>query len=279
MKKGWKIFWIILAACGGTGLVMLIVAFTMGFSINNLNYFARRNHQVITTNVTENKESDFIPKEIDGEIKELRLKADFCRVKFIESKEDRFYVDTTEVTEGDDIEDIELTVMENNGVFNIDLDSGIRHGHHMAHHHYDRVIYVYYPENYKFDKVDIHFGAGEIDIDNLITSELSLDVGAGKCEINQLKADKVDAWISVGNLEIEGEVSEKLNIDCGAGQVETSLNGSEQDYNYDISCQAGSIKIDEQRFSGLGTTKHLENGSGSNIVLNCGAGNIEIDFE
>lgn len=283
MKKGWKIFWIILAACGGTGLVMLFAAFGMGFSFKNLE-FAGSQHIIEVNNRPENAVSDFVPEKIDKdnnekiseEIRELYLSADFCKVEFIENEENRFYVDSSEV-EG--IADLKLDISEDDGILTVDIDNGHGHGHHRKHHYYNRTIYVYYPVNYKFDKVDLQFGAGEIDIDNLITSELDMKVGAGKCSIDNLTADKVNALISVGTLEIDGEVADMLNVDCGTGKVDIDLYGARENYNYQLTCQAGSIQVDEDRFSGIGTAKEFDNGSGSDIILNCGAGNIEIEFE
>ena len=283
MKKGWKIFWIILAACGGTGLVMLIAAFAMGFSFNSLN-FVKNRHEISTNNRPENTESDFIlgkDEQIDKdenlyEIRELHLYADFCKVEFIENDENRFFVDSSEV---EDIDNLKLDISENDGILTVDIDNGLSHGHHIKHHYYDRTLYVYYPKNYKFEKVDIQFGAGEIDIDNLVTDELYIEVGAGECSIDTLTADKVDAVISVGTLEIEGEVADMLNVSCGTGKVDIDLYGARENYNYKLTCQAGTIKVDEERFAGIGTTKEFDNGSSSDIILNCGAGNIEIDFE
>lgn len=277
MKKGWKIFWIILAICGGTGLAMCLVALGMGFSFKDL-YIEYREPQMTTVNRPETNPADNAIETDGQQIKELQLYADFCDIEFLQSGTDQFYVDTSEI---DHIKGVTVHTTNENGILKIDMESGYKHGaiHHIKNHFHDRKVYVYYPRNYAFDHVELSFDAGKVEVENLITKTLKIDVGAGECSIDNLSAEEVDGVISVGQLEVEGAVAKKLGLECATGTVEVELYGRKEDYNYDISCQAGTVQIADQRIAGVAANKKIDNGSTTDIDLSCGAGTIEIDFE
>lgn len=91
----------------------------------------------------------------------------------------------------------------------------------------DLILYI--PENMLFDEVKIETGAGEINIDNLETNELDLEIGAGTVTVQKLKVlDKAKIDGGAGKVEIlSGEIN-NLNLDMGAGKfaLTSKLTGS-----------------------------------------------------
>ncbi|MDD3339867.1 MAG: hypothetical protein PHS82_13550 [Lachnospiraceae bacterium] len=92
--------------------------------------------------------------------------------------------------------------------------------------------------------------------------EVKIDVGAGKAECSTpLQAREFD-------------------LEVGAGQLDMELAGAQEDYNYDVDCAIGQIKIGESSYSGLGVEKEITNKhADADVNAECAAGQIIISFE
>lgn len=92
--------------------------------------------------------------------------------------------------------------------------------------------------------------------------EVKIDVGAGKAECSiPLQAREFD-------------------LEVGAGQLDMELAGAQEDYNYDVDCAIGQIKIGDSSYSGLGVEKEITNRhADAEVKAECAAGQIIISFE
>ena len=115
------------------------------------------------------------------------------------------------------------------------------------------------PSDMVFDRVDIEAGASVIQIDALNTKKLEADIGAGEIIIDQLSVKKLDLSVGMGNAEI-------------------FLEGSEEDYNYEIECGAGNVDIGNESFGGLASDRRINNDADATIEIECGMGNVTIEF-
>lgn len=130
-------------------------------------------------------------------------------------------------------------------------------------------VVIYVREGYVFDEVEVSVGAGTLEVANLETKKLKLDLGAGKSEIRKLKVyDEVkidggagslsiengeakDARISIGagkadlKLKLEGE----NKIECGVGKLDLELLWQKDGYRLEIDKGLGSVKLDGQNMS------------------------------
>ena len=88
---------------------------------------------------------------------------------------------------------------------------------------------------------------------------MSIEVGAGNCKILNATVDSINASCAVGNLSIE-------------------LTGKETDYDYNVQCVAGNIKIGKQSFAGLAKEAEINNVTNKLIDLECAMGNITVSF-
>lgn len=119
--------------------------------------------------------------------------------------------------------------------------------------------------------------AGRLYIKELNMSEKSTyNVGAGEMVLQDVTIHDITLDCGVGNVQIAGLVTGDNEISCGVGKVELDIEGSGDDYSYDISAGIGNVEIDGNSYHDL--DKRIDNGSGNNLTLDCGIGNITVDF-
>ena len=55
--------------------------------------------------------------------------------------------------------------------------------------------------------------------------------------------------------------------------------GKKTDYNYRLSCGAGTLSLEDEEFAGLGRSKIVDNdGAARKMQLECGMGTLEVSF-
>ena len=140
-------------------------------------------------------------------------------------------------------------------------------------------LVIYLPKDYKFDQVDMEYGAATADIDGLNAKSLKIESGASGCTIKNADIEELDVETGAGSLDFYGTVEKEVDIDCGAGRVTLNLEGKVEDYNYELDSSAGSVEIGEDiDLGGLSTEKSIDNGSKRTIEISNGAGSVEIRF-
>lgn len=165
--------------------------------------------------------------------------------------------------------------------------------------HFTPKITVTLPEGFTADSIILKVGAGTLDADSINSETGEFTVDAGKMQINELSVAKESTYnvgagemvikeanigniivdCGVGNVEIDGSVYGDNNIKSGVGKVDLSLQGSVEEYSYDISCGIGDIDIDGDSYHNI-NGKVIDNNSADNrLNLNCGIGNISVDFK
>lgn len=187
-------------------------------------------------------------------------------------------------------------VMTNNSNIQIKQDINsvkiVEKKHHLFND-YDQSQLVIYIPNKIFDKVTIDGGAGNVNIESLITQELSLDLGAGKVEINQLTVlnnteiesgagevkldnsilNNLELDMGVGKFSLEAKLLGNSEIDHGIGEFNLSLLG--KDYQIHVDKGIGSVTVNDTEVKDNETI-----GSGINkIKINSGIGSIKINFK
>ena len=162
-------------------------------------------------------------------------------------------------------------------------------------------ITLYLPEKVSFDEVDIDVDAGEVvsDYDTLDCKKLTLNVDAGHMSISNVKAsDTADISVGagemeiaaievkdlkmdtgVGKMEITGSVTGDVVADCGVGELDLTLANHEQDFNYEVDCGLGEIKVGSNNFSGFDGTKSMDNNALQDMTIDGGVGSIKVAFK
>lgn len=159
-------------------------------------------------------------------------------------------------------------------------------------------LYLYVPKEVDYDSVELNLGAGRMELSSIQTrklmvdadagqvvlsdiscEELAGDVGAGEVLVKNAKVKK-NAEFSVGAGHIEAwlDVQEELRAECSVGQIALKLEGKEEDFNYEISCAAGEIKVDKSSYAGLSQERSIQNDAPKNMNLECSMGAINVTF-
>lgn len=124
----------------------------------------------------------------------------------------------------------------------------------------DGSIRVIIPNNMSFEEVDLEIGAGQANVNGLITNEVSIEVGAGKVNIKELDAREISA-------------------ETGAGEIVLEIVGKKEDYSYNLECGIGELKVGETSYSGLGSEQKIKNPDAKRFLdAECGVGKIQINF-
>ena len=146
----------------------------------------------------------------------------------------------------------------------------------------DREITVSYPKKTEFEDVSLEVAAGTINLDDdFYAKKLKVSVAAGEfLNDGAVTAEKADISVGTGNVDLDNLNVQNLEADCGIGNIDLDINGKESDYDYEISCSAGEIDIGDSSYSGIGYEKKISNpGASGKMNLDCGVGNITVDFE
>lgn len=146
----------------------------------------------------------------------------------------------------------------------------------------ERTVTITYPAGTEFTEVSIDIDKGTAALeDDLKAGEFSVSVGAGTLEnYGIVTAEQTDIEVGVGTLELADLDADYIEAECGVGMMSLDVAGRKEDYNYRISCGVGSVLLGEDEFTGLGSTKKVDNnGASRKMQLECGMGTLEVDFE
>ncbi len=163
--------------------------------------------------------------------------------------------------------------------------------------YYPQII-ITIPSDLMADQVTIDLGAGEIKIEELNTRIADFEIGAGSLNVRSLSvSDKLNAEVGagelsikrliakdavldcgVGSIDLAGEILGDLDADCGVGQIVLDLEGKEEDYNYNISCGIGEIKLNDKRFEFSADEIIRNDNTIGTFNLNCSVGSLTVNI-
>ncbi len=164
--------------------------------------------------------------------------------------------------------------------------------------HFTPYITITIPENFTAQNISLRVEAGSVNVDRIKAEESDFNLNAGELQINELsisgksqyrvragemmlkKMDAKDITVDcgIGSVKIDGIITGDSNIKCGLGQVYLDLAAKENDYSYDINCGIGEVKINGEEYNNI-SNKIIKNGdTDNNLSLDCGVGEITVDF-
>ena len=284
MKKGWKIFWTVIISLTGVGIVFCIIALCFGVTFSQFEKaypngigIIRKNYVSFDDDWDDDDELDdtenVVSEEAFSGVENLKLDIGASEVRIETGTDDKIHVDDSRMktenavqkTLSDDGKTLEITTKMRSSFKNVRNVKG--------------TLVIYLPKDYKFDQVDMEYGAATAEIDGLNAKSLKIESGASGCTIKNADIEELDVETGAGSLDFYGTVEKEVDIDCGAGRVTLNLEGKVEDYNYELDSSAGSIQIgDDQEYGGLSAEKSIDNGSKRTIEISNGAGSVEIRF-
>lgn len=223
-------------------------------------------------------------KVISSEVKEVStLKIDLAFTNLDIKTGDNFKVETN---------NLKITFTNDNGSVKIKEENQ----NWLNNNNKASNLIIYIPEDrIAIDKTEIETGAGKINIKNLNTQSLYLELGAGdvhmenviatgetkidggvgkteleSCEINNLKAN-----LGMGEFVFSGKITGKSEMDSGVGTINIDLMGNKKNYTIDVSKGLGNVTLEGQKLE-----MDRVYGTGENYLdIDGGIGEIKIEFE
>lgn len=159
-------------------------------------------------------------------------------------------------------------------------------------------IFLYVPASYYFEKATLDLGAGSMTVEELQTDNLEANVGAGKMDfvrlnagqatldcgagqitVEELNSREAEVSVGMGSVRLTGDVTERLTGECSMGELKATLVGEQNDFNYDLSCGMGEMKVGEDSYNGMAQEKKIDNHADKNMQLECAMGSVKVEFQ
>lgn len=159
-------------------------------------------------------------------------------------------------------------------------------------------ITITIPEGFVAEDISFSIGAGNVEADTinaksgdftvkagrLIINQLTIDgksqynIGTGEMKLTNVDVEDIIVDCGVGHVLLEGTITGDNDITCGIGRVELDLDGDKADYSYEVSAGIGRVVIDDNSYHDIDSKVIRENDAENNLNLDCGIGEITVDF-
>lgn len=230
-----------------------------------------------------------------NQVTDMEIEAACARVVFKEAAGDAIRVEAENLLDGDYTCELRgnrlVVIYEVHGRWNIGSSN------------IDRTyITLYIPANHVFGHIELKIAAGRIQMEEvpvscgymdaelgagkwkaerlLVTGRLSIEAGAGKAKLQNVKAGSLEVECGAGECVYEGRVEGDVKVECGVGKCELYLQNKESDFDYDISCALGSVRVNGSKIKSMGSQKRRQ---GTDVlgkaVLECGVGKIVLETQ
>lgn len=141
-------------------------------------------------------------------------------------------------------------------------------------------VTVYVPDDIELKHASLNIGGGTLEAENVSAEVVEIKVGAGEADLDNIKANALLVDVGVGDVTVEAAVSDEAELNCGMGDLELKIPGGKfEEYNYSVSCGAGNVDLGKSGYAGVGMNRTIDNGGKGLIEVNCGMGNVKVDFD
>ena len=128
-------------------------------------------------------------------------------------------------------------------------------------------------------EVELEVSAGTIAWDSLMAKEMEINMAAGTVKgENTIISNSTDIDMKAGAVTLEGVLGAEVDMEVAAGKITLQLPHIMEDYNYDLSCAGGSIKLGKESLEGLAKERKIDNHAAYNMGIECSVGSVEISF-
>lgn len=77
--------------------------------------------------------------------------------------------------------------------------------------------------------------------------------------VEELSSRVAEVSVGMGSVRLNGDVTERLDGECSMGELKLTLAGMQTDFNYDLSCGMGELKVGDDSYNGLAQEKQINN--------------------
>ena len=131
-------------------------------------------------------------------------------------------------------------------------------------------------ENLNTQSLYLELGAGDVYIKNLtVTKEAKIDGGLGRTELKSCEINNLKANLGMGDFVFNGKLTGKNEIDSGVGAIDIDLMDNKGNYKINVSKGLGNVTLDGQKLE-----MDRVYGTGENYLdVDGGIGEIKIEFK
>ena len=161
-------------------------------------------------------------------------------------------------------------------------------------------IYISLPRNIVFNNFEIKSGVGELNISKINVEKFNLAAGVGEVNIYDAKISKdaeiragvgevnfkdstvtnMDIKSGVGSFSFSGTALGKTSVKGGIGEVDLKIDGSEKDYDFDVSSGLGEVIINGKKSKTFLADRQKSGSIAQNsITVKGGIGSVRIRFK
>ena len=108
----------------------------------------------------------------------------------------------------------------------------------------DLAARIVIPAGADFREVDLEVKGGGLLISQVNAQKLKLHVDAGALNVSAGSAQELEGECNAGELIYQGQVSREMEAECAMGSLLYQIEGSAEDFRYEVESAAGSIVID-----------------------------------
>ncbi|MDR1699716.1 MAG: DUF4097 domain-containing protein [Lachnoclostridium sp.] len=258
-----------------------------GFFVQNIfREYEREENDMERTNQTIDLET--------GEIKRIVLTANYGKVEFV--KGDRFSYQVI----GTDVNSSMFThgVDQDTWRINIKNRSGFYFFGFGKDDHISKLI-ITVPSTEVLEEVTLNMNAGTVEVERLAAKKLKMEMGAGslnaeelvgedsltlsvsagKCKVEHMIGANPNIRCEAGQIDANGVLTGTGKIKCGVGQIDIDLVGDMKDYDYDVTCSIGTIRVNGNQVGGFATNSHKSTNAANMFDLDCAVGQIDLRID
>ena len=257
-----------------TGAVCILIAGSMGFTMGNFRQMVhdgKFSFDIYDLDIFDSDDSDNV--YVDGESVEFSNNVTHLDIEFGAGILTIRYDDVEQIlVETENVKNFKANVEDNiltvKGNTNI---NGITDTAHSA-------LTITFPRNTTLESATLEIGASEAEITELSAGVIDIVIGAGQATLDKLTSDKLEIEVGAGQASITHLDAQNFSAEVGVGELNATLIGKESDYNYTIDCGIGSVSIGNNSYGGLGSSNVVEIGGSRFINIDCGIGEVDIEF-
>lgn len=137
-------------------------------------------------------------------------------------------------------------------------------------------LIVYVPQGTVFNNVNFDVGACDFDLNDVTANTLDFDSGAGDIHLGNCVVNTINVDAGAGNTSLDDVTFKVLDVDSGAGNVSVTGVGDAGEYSFDVDLGVGSLTINGEKYSKIGSEYESEGTTDKEIHVDAGTGNVAI---
>ena len=128
-------------------------------------------------------------------------------------------------------------------------------------------------------EIEIEAINGNLVADKIVADNVTIEIDNASVQIEELMVeDKAELQINAGQMVVGFYSGTNLETECAMGSIMVVCEGKQEDYNYDLECGMGQIRIQDNIYSGIGNDLQTSGESNKSIKAECAMGEIILEF-